>query len=207
MRRACLLILAGPFLQCGGEPPAPAPQFAGETTGQAPAQGGEATAPAQDGEATAPALVMGMAISGMDLWMDDTSPTAGALRKPTIWVHADEAVMSEDAKAWSLVGARAVIYRNEEEDLKLKADRGRFDETNGIAQLSGGVEINAGKMVMKLSSIEWDNEARRAWSDSPVTVSSGTTELQASSLVLIPDEGVFVLSDVTGRIDFQEGRL
>ncbi len=202
MRRACLLLLAGPLLQCGSETPAPAQQTVGQTSAEAPAQDGSGA-----GESSAPARVTGAAFRGIKLEMHDTSPTAGAVRMPLFSVHADEAVKSEDAEVWSLVGARAIVYRNDEEDLKLKAGGGRFDQTNGVAHLSGGVEVNAGELVMDLSDIEWDNETRRAWSDSPVTVLNGATELHASSLVLIPDEGIFVLSDVSGRIDLREGRL
>ena len=146
-----------------------------------------------------------MAMTGMDLYLHDYRPTAGGARKPTIWVHSDEGEISTETSAWTLGRSRAVLYRENGEDIILQAMSGSFDETNETAQLSGGVNITTGSLAMELDEIEWDNEEGVARSSGPVTITQGRTLLSASSLVLNPAEDTMLLINGSGRIDLTSG--
>lgn len=146
-----------------------------------------------------------MAMTGMDLYMHDYRPTAGGARKPTIWVHSDEGEISTETSAWTLGRSRAVLYREDGEDIILQAMSGSFDETNETAQLGGGVKVTTGSLAMELEEIEWDNKEGVARSTGPVTITQGRTLLNASSLVLNPDEDTMLLTNGNGRIDLTDG--
>lgn len=147
--------------------------------------------------------------SGINLYMHDARPTAGATRKPTFWVHAEYFTMLDD-QVWSFENAQAAIYgrSQDEEEITLQAARGRFQEESG-ALLEGGVTAYVGDMTLELADIEWinpreDGEEGLARSDNDLQVSSRRLQLRASSLRLFPESKKFVLTNVSGLVRFGE---
>lgn len=186
-RNGLLLLLLACLAQCGAETAIPASET-------------------QDavGESTAAEPVRRMAMSGMDFYLHDYSPTHGTARKPTFWVHAEEGALDEERKIWVLKQTRAVIYGEAGSQVTLEAEYGHFDETNETAQLRGGVIVIAGAITMELSEIEWDNEEGVARSGEPLMLADGETQLRAESLVLDPNKRTFKLTGVKGRLMFRE---
>ncbi|MCH7908464.1 MAG: LPS export ABC transporter periplasmic protein LptC [Candidatus Hydrogenedentes bacterium] len=146
-----------------------------------------------------------MVVEGMDLYMHDYAPTDGQLRKPTLWVHADRGEEMEGEEVWKLTNARAVIYGDTNrgtQDLVIDAASGIFDRRNDIAHLSEGVEIVTGNLSISMPELVWDNRAGRARSDGPVRVNGDDTTLVAQTMTLDPKTGIFVLTEVSGRLAF-----
>jgi len=148
-----------------------------------------------------------VSMSGINLFLHDARPTAGAARKPTFWVHAEYFTMLDD-QVWSFENAQAAIYGRtpEEKQITLEAARGRFQEDSG-ALLDGGVTAYVGEMTLDLADIEWINPRQEgeegiARSDSPLRVSSNKLQLRASSLRLYPESDKFVLTNVSGLVRF-----
>lgn len=146
-------------------------------------------------------------MAGMDLYMHDYLPTAGEARKPTFWVHAAEGELLEEEQVWALRETKAVIYRHGEEDLRLEADSGVFDEVNRVAHLLGRVRVHTASMDMEMAQIQWDNEASVAQSSEPLVLISGATRLYATGVILRPKDGTYELSQVSGRVAFEEKSL
>lgn len=163
--------------------------------------GGQPAPPAEEAPAV-PEPIKRMTMSGMDFYLHDDAPTHGGARKPTFWVHAEEAALEETENIWSLQQTRAVIYGEEESQVTLEATHGRLDQTNKTALLWGDVSVTAGAVSMELSEIEWDNEEGLARSDAPLTITDGETKLRADTLVLDPNRRTFVLTGVRGRLGF-----
>jgi len=147
-----------------------------------------------------------MIMNDINLYLHDTRPTAGAVRKPTLWVHANSFTMPED-NIWALEDARAVIYGTDqgEEEIILEAKRGRFEQGTS-AYLNDGVKAYVGDMTIELSDIEWrnpeENRPGEARSNNPVKVSDPNLQLEASSVRLDPDSKEFELTNVAGIIHF-----
>ena len=148
-----------------------------------------------------------VSMSGINLFMHDARPTAGATRKPTFSVHADFFAMLDD-QVWSFENARASIYGQspEQEEIRLQAARGRFEEDRG-ALLEGGVTAYVGDMTLELGDIEWINprsegEEGIARSDNDLRVNSPSLQLHASSVRLYPESKRFVLTNVEGVVRF-----
>lgn len=144
------------------------------------------------------------AVSGMDLYMHDIEPTGDSRRKPTLWVHAAEGQLKPD-NSWALADARAVIYREQEEDILLESKTGRFDEGQKVAVLEGGVSVAAGEMRFSTDSVSYDNEQRIVQTHAPVVLSDGKTQLNADHATLEPDDGVVILSNVSGTLSLDRG--
>jgi hypothetical protein len=186
-RIAALAGLCFVFLAAGCGPGTPPPQ--------APPPANEAPA------------VEGLTMQGIDLYLHDASPTPGAPRKPTFWVHAEQFSMLENG-VWRFEQARAVVYGDDaqEEAITLEAERGRFEADRG-ALLEGGVKAFVQDMRMDLSDIEWINpqnedEEGVARSDQPLLVDSPSMQLKAGSLRLYPEQKQFVLTEVSGQVRF-----
>lgn len=141
-----------------------------------------------------------MAMSGINLRMYELDATLGALQKPTLWVHAESGQLESGDSVWSLQGADAVIYRDEQENLHLAAKMGWFDQENNLARLTDGVQVKAGTLNFEMGAIEWDNAEQRAQSEGPVKMTDGGTTLDATTLTLSPDEGTLTLGNVSGRL-------
>lgn len=187
--RICVAVLALACIGCGREAAPPPP------------------VPAEDAEPIATAPQEAVSMSGINLFMHDARPTAGATRKPTFSVHADYFAMLDD-QVWSFENARAAIYGQDaqQEEVRLQAARGRFEEDRG-AFLEGGVSAFVGDMTMELANIEWINpreegEEGVARSDNELRVNSPSLQLHASSLRLYPESKRFVLTNVEGMVRF-----
>lgn len=141
-------------------------------------------------------------MTGMDLYMHDYEPTGGDVRNPTFWVHAEQGILNEDDGLWTLENARVVVYRNEKEDIIVRAANCTFDQKNDVATLRNGLDLRAGTVTMKLEEIQWDNESGVARSIGEVLVAKGGTRLKASAMSLRPADGSFVLNGVSGRLEF-----
>lgn len=137
--------------------------------------------------------------SDMDLYMHDISPTGDARRKPTLWVHAARGQLKPDS-SWTLADARAVIYREQNEDIRLESRLGSFDESKKVAVLEGGVKVDAGAVELQTDSVSYDNAKRVVQTHSPVQLSDGQTLLNAQGATLEPDDGSVTLTDVTGML-------
>jgi len=146
-----------------------------------------------------------MSLRGVDLYMHNDAPTFGELREPTIWVHAESGSLSPATDIWSLSHAAAVIYREAEADLHVRAESGRFDQANQRAYLERGVEARAGRMVVRLEALEWDNEQRVARSTSMARLEHGVNELAGASMWLFPGEDRVELGRGFGKIQLAQG--
>lgn len=166
----------------------------------------EASGPAPVEEPAAPAQKH-ITMAGMDLYMHDYSPTAGEVRKPTFWVHAAKGELIEENQIWALTHTKAIVYRRGEEDLILEAAFGLFDEANKIAHLNGNVRIHTASMDMEMAQIQWDNEASVVRSLEPLDLIAGNTRLHAAGVILRPEDGTYELSEVSGRVAFEEKSL
>lgn len=138
-------------------------------------------------------------VSGMDLYMHDIEPTGDARRKPTLWVHAAEGQLKPDS-SWALGDARAVIYREKEEDIYLESKAGRFDESNKTAVLEGGVKVAAGNVQLATESVSYHNDERIVQTHAPVQLSNGKTILNAQAATLEPEGGTVTLTNVSGTL-------
>lgn len=188
MRLAAAALVCACLLGCGAETP-----------------GAESASSAENSPVAEEKPGGSITMEGLDLRMHNYRPTVGEPEKPTFWVHAEKGELVDGQKSWELEQARAVVYREADEDLVLEAARGLFDETRRVARLYGGVLVTAGAVTMELAEIEWNNEEGVAKSGQPVTVVDGTSWLKASTLLLNPGEDIMRLTNVTGRIDFSEG--
>lgn len=193
MRPLFLICLIPCLCQCGGGPSTPSKQAPEDT---------ETTAEKE----SAPILVEAV---GMDirLW-GDTRGTGGSRVGPTFWVHAEKGYLDEATGQSVLEGVRAVVYRDNAENLTITAPAGMADENRKVASMSGGVTVEAGTSQIMTAEIEWDDESGIAESTGDVLMQDGDTRLDAEGLTLYADENEFELLDVRGRFDFgaEEGR-
>ncbi len=145
-----------------------------------------------------------MAMLGPDVWMHDYTPTEGEPRDPTFWVHADSGQLAEGEKVWSVQGARAVIYRDDEEDLVVEALEGEVDEDRKVAELRGAVRLTVGSLIVDLEDLLWENEKGTATSNHAVHLVDANMRLDAKSLLIRRDEGVLILGEGSGYIRLTE---
>lgn len=141
-----------------------------------------------------------MAMRGVDLYMHDYAPTEGELRDPTFWVHAESGQLAEGGKVWSLHRIRAVIYREDNEDLVVEARDAQVNQEEQVAALQGDVRLTAGTLVVDLEDLLWENEKGTATSDHPVYITDGDTRLEAQSLSINVDDGALILGEGSGFI-------
>lgn len=161
-------------------------------------------AAAQAAETQQQARAGAMEMRGLDLRMYSTEPTFGELRDPTFWVHAKRGRLEGELDVWSLEEARAIIYRDPEDDLRLEAQQGTFDQTNQVAVLSDGVRATSRDLVVELDDIEWNNEENVAWSDSPARVTSGSNRLTGASVAIYPRDDRIKLGRGSGDIQMAQ---
>jgi len=195
MRGALLMALLLVGAGCGQTPEAPPPDSASPPSLESGEQLAVARSEPVENE---------MLLSGVNLWMHDYTPTAGQLRKPTIWVHAESGRLAEDSQLWSLQDTRAVIYRENDEDLTADAAQGAFDQTDETAVLTGDVTLLAGSLEVALEKLKWDNVAGVATSDRPVRVTSGEMWLTGEAMWIRPDENLLQIEGGSGAMPFAE---
>lgn len=185
----CVLILAGCASQDEPQDAAPAPETA------------EAIVQAHSVDASVRESLGGIeaAVSDMDLYMHDIAPTGDERRMPTLWVHAAEGQLKAD-NSWALADAHAVIYREQDEDIRLESRTGSFDESKKVAMLKGGVKVAAGGMELSTDSVSYDNAHRLVQTHAPVKLSDGKTLLNAEMATLEPEGGIVTLTNVSGTL-------
>lgn len=145
-----------------------------------------------------------LAMTGVDLYMHDYTPSDGEPREPTFWVHAESGKLSEGTKIWTLEDTNAVIYREVDEDLAIVAEHGRFDQNNDVAVLTGDVRLSTSEVVIYLEEVLWNNAEGVARSEKPLTVESGRTRLKADRAVIEPREDKLTLYNGSGMIQLGE---
>lgn len=138
-------------------------------------------------------------VSDMDLYMHDIQPTGDVRRTPTLWVHAAHGQLKADS-SWALADASAVIYREHDEEIRLESKSGRFDESNKVAVLDGGVKVAAGGVHLSTDSVRYDNTHRVVQTIAPVELSDGKTTLNAEGATLEPEDGTVTLTNVSGTL-------
>jgi len=116
-----LLLAAVSAASCSGPAPQPAlPDGAVSSPEETQASGESPKKADATGEES-------MQMTGINLYMHRRVPFDGAPGKPELWVQAD--VFSiEDSQTYSFEEAHAVIYTRDEEEIKLEAQRGRFEQ-------------------------------------------------------------------------------
>lgn len=191
----CAILVAFPLLVAScGQPPGSVP----ESDPVSESRPSASIDPAED----PPRSIM--AGRGRDLYMHDYSPTDGELRDPTFWVHADSDQLAEGEKQWSLQGTRAVIYRDDEEDLVVEALEGEVDLDRQVAELRGAVRLTVGSLIVDLEDLLWENEEGTATSDHPIHLVDENMRFDAESLLIKRDEGVIILGEGSGYLRLTE---
>jgi len=168
--------------------------------------GGSLAPPADPPDAAGPVFAEerpAMEGRGVTLRLNQSDPTFGTPRKPTVTLHGETFSVGEDG-IWSLEDVRAKIRgtAQDAEPILLEAGRARFQEAK-TAYLKDGVVARAGSMRMELIDLEWVNEERMGRTDHPVFIRTDTMHLNASSLRLYPDTRRVVMTDVVGTLRFE----
>ena len=164
-----------------------------------------ATAPS---EALDPATAI--EVEGFSAYMVDEDPSKGeGMREPIFEIRAEKAFVASSADdeaggvtntASMLEGVSGIVFREDAEDLLLKAKEAEYDDTNKTAVLKGDVTINAGELKVQLDAVTWHNADQTLRSNSPVRVQLGNTELTAQSFEVLPKENHMILRDGQGTI-------
>lgn len=147
-----------------------------------------------------PAAGASMKGEGINVRMFSSRPTFGTPEDPTFWVHAARGQRLDDPPVWTLEDARAVIYRDPEDDLVLVAKSGTVDEATKSASLDGSVRVTSGQMVVELANIRWDDTTGVARSDSTATMDDGVNRIVGESIALYADEDRFEIGQGSARI-------
>lgn len=144
-----------------------------------------------------------MEAKGVDLWLYDEAPTAGADRKPTCWVHADAFTLEND-NAWMLDRAKAIIYAREADtpDIDIEARHGRFEESK-MAYLRDGVTATVGTVHLQMEDVEWLNEERVLQTEHAGSITTDTMQLDVESLRLYPAQHRIEMTRVTGTVTLE----
>ncbi len=166
--------------------------------GPTPAPIQETSTPAASAPETAAAGPQ-TTVSRMELTMHDYSPTLGESRKPTFRVFAESAA-STDQKAWAIEGVRAVAEAKDQDPFVFAAARGIFDQANGKAELTGGVELTSGPVAVTMEDMVWDDATSTARTDKPITFRDSGTELDATAFEVQVNDQTYTLKDARGRI-------
>ncbi len=145
-----------------------------------------------------------MAMRGLDLRMYDYTPTGDELRDPTFSVHADSAQLPEGGKVWSVQGTRAVIYRDDDEDLVVDALEGDVDLDRKVAELRGAVRLTVGSLIVDLEDLLWENEKGTMTSGRPIHLGDENMRLDAKSLLIKRDGGLLILGEGSGYVRLTE---
>lgn len=124
-------------------------------------------------------------------------------RKPVFRVSAQRCTLAAE-DTWRLENARAVIFEPEGRDSRLKAGRGTFDDAAQAAHLEEGVTLDRGPMHIDLVDLTWLNQEQVAFSNKPLTLIDGDTNLTASAMTYYPQEKRLVLKNVSGRLHRKE---
>jgi hypothetical protein len=169
---------------CGDRPSAPAP----------------AQKPAQGAAKSEPKTVM-RARTNLYLY-DNARATGGAADSPRFEVRDVDVVMDETG-AYSFENPHAIIYGRDGTQTTLTAGRGKLDEKQGRAMLTGGVTMQMGARTVQLQDIEWQKDTGVAKSDNPVTLRDGNTEIQAKRMHYDPDTKLLVMEDFTAKMAYQ----
>lgn len=197
MNRICLVLILVSLAAISCRAPAPDAQQVTEPVPEAE----KASAPVSE---TTPPAEDAMQMKGIDLYMHRRMPQDGVPGKPELWVKADSFSI-EDSQTYVFENAHAVIYGRDEEEIRLEAQRGWFEQDKS-AQLEGAVRLAAGTLKMFLQDIQWHRSEEAGGgvvqSDNPVIIDDPDLQLNAAGLLLYPDTSVFELTDVSGVVRF-----
>ncbi|HOJ67573.1 MAG TPA: hypothetical protein PK379_07445 [Candidatus Hydrogenedentes bacterium] len=151
----------------------------------------------------------GMEMTGIDLYVHRKNPMTGVAQSPKLWIHADQFSL-RDSQTYAFESARAVVYGEREEDrlIVMEAGRGIFEQDRK-ADLSGGVVVTAGTLVLRTEAATWEQvappESEQVRVDTPLTIDDPRLVLAAGSARLYPERKEFELRDARGTIRFGEG--
>lgn len=191
MRPFFLMILV-PFLcQCGAQPTIPA------TSGNQPTTDTEYIVSDQR------APVVGYGIDSY--FYGDASGTEEARVTPTFWFHADEGDFEVTESESILKKVRAVVYRDDAENLTIEAPLGTVDRDRKLASMSGGVKVVAGTIRIEMDEISYDHSLGTAETVGEARMFDGETRMEAGGLSLHPDDNAFELVEVRGQYTFEGG--
>lgn len=144
---------------------------------------------------------------GYDFRMYDYTPTDGELRDPTFWAYVDSGQLAEGENVWSVQGVRAVIYREDEDDIVIEALEGVVDKDQKVAELRGAVHLTVGSLTADLEDLRWDNEKGTASTNHAVHLEDANMRLDAKGLLIKRDESVLILGEGSGHIRLTESTL
>ncbi len=148
-----------------------------------------------------------MAGRGYNFRMYDYTPTDGEPRDPTFWVHAESGQLAEGEKVWAVQGTRAVIYRDNEDDIVIEALEGEVDKDRKIAELRGAVHLTVGSLTADLEDLRWNNEKGTASTNHAVHLEDANMRLDAKGLLIKRDENLLILGEGSGHIRLTETTL
>ena len=191
---ACLLAL---LTGCGSR---------GETP---PKAGGSSPDRDAAGRALEAAAGAGMEMAGIDLYVHRKNPLTGVAQFPKLWIHAERFSL-RDSQTYAFESARAVIYGDREDDrvILMESGQGVFEQDRR-AELSGGVVVTAGALILRTDAAVWERqeapESEQVRVDTPVAINDPHLVLAAGSARLYPELKTFELRDARGTIRFGEG--
>jgi len=185
MRPLFLICLLPCLCQCGAGPSTPDEKLA--EPGKASVEGKSTSAVAE----------------GINFYLhDDTRGTGGERVGPTLWVHADRGDLDVATGKSVLQGVRAVVYRDEAENVTFEAPAGKVDENRKVASMSGGVSAVAGTLRIESDEIEYDHSSEIAETQGNARMVNGDTLLDAEGLSLHTGVNTFELVGVRGQFEF-----
>jgi lipopolysaccharide export system protein LptA len=139
-------------------------------------------------------------MEGVQLQFHEDGPTFGEARPPSFRVYAARGAWAESSRQWTLEEADAVIHREGEDDLLLKAARGFCDLDRRIAVLSDGVQATTGDVEVDVHDLHYDDESGIARSDTQTQLTAGPNAMNGNSLVIDTRADRVELTDGSGRI-------
>ncbi len=112
---------------------------------------------------------------------------------------------------WVFENAEVTLYNREGRTTTLDAARGELqyiegqvrEEALGHMLLTDGVRLRTDTMEIELADLRWQPETRTMFSDNPVSLRDGETELHAAGLRFAPDTGELTLKEVRGTLEFK----
>lgn len=163
----------------------------------------DTTASNAPAENTSPAPEIIMTAEGMKLVMYDDTPDDNQIRKPSFIIDAElgTALTSNgNDNSFKLTRPKAIIFTEDEEEFNLESESGVFDGKMGIATLDGGVKLFSPRLNLTMESIVWNNKSRTGHSNDAIELNSAWGTLHASSMIIHPESGELILTNVSGPI-------
>ncbi len=159
-----------------------------------------ARVPAEAVQTAAAEPVDTVVMEGIQLQFHRDGPTFGESRPPTFRMDAARGEWAESSQQWNLQGATAVIYREGEQDLLLSAARAFCDLDGQVAELSEGVRLTAGAVVVDVMDLHYDNESGIAQSAAQATMTDGENRMNGKNLLMDTRNDYVELADGQGTI-------